>query len=123
MWTLDDGSRLVSDMDSRRTCPNYEDGFDVCDPLGSVVEWSGPGPARILRRRCRSEGVDRSPYEDVSRDHRSVDYNPRYYRQTKKSHFTLNDFEAHYDRFRHENTLLALENGDYVMAHDNRYNG
>ncbi|XP_037303284.1 tubulin polyglutamylase TTLL4 isoform X5 [Manduca sexta] len=126
MWTFDDGFRVGSDMDSRRACPNYEVGFDVCDPLGSVVEWSGArGPARILRRRCRSEGVDRSPYEDASREHRSADGVSRH-RHANKSHFTLSAEEAHYDRFRHECLLptSAAENGDYLMAHDqDRYHG
>lgn len=114
MWTFDDASRLGgSDMDSRRACPSYEAGFDACDPLGSVLEWSGREPARILRRRCRSEGVDRSPYEDASRE-----ASLRYHRALpNKSHFTLNS-EPHYDRFRHECLLPAAENGDYVMSHD-----
>ncbi|XP_075984355.1 uncharacterized protein LOC142982007 isoform X3 [Anticarsia gemmatalis] len=113
MWTFDDASQLGrSDMD-RRACPSYEAGFDVCDPLGSVLEWSGREPARILRRRCRSEGVDRSPYEDASRE-----ASLRYHRaQPNKSHFTLNS-EPHYDRFRQECSLPAAENGDYVMSHE-----
>ncbi|KAJ8709077.1 hypothetical protein PYW07_008903 [Mythimna separata] len=131
MWTFDDASRLgASDMDSRRACPSYEAGFDVCDPLGSVLDWSGTGrePARILRRRCRSEGVDRSPYEDASREfNRSADGICRYHRALpNKSHFTLNNSEPHYAtaRFRHECSLPAAENGDYVMAHDqDRYHG
>uniref|UniRef100_A0A2A4K4M1 Tubulin polyglutamylase TTLL4-like n=1 Tax=Heliothis virescens TaxID=7102 RepID=A0A2A4K4M1_HELVI len=123
MWTFDDASRLGgSDMDSRRACPSYEAGFDVCDPLGTVLDWSGREPARILRRRCRSEGVDRSPYEDVSREaNRSADGNCRYHRALpNKSHFTLNTSEPHYTaaRFRHECLLPAAENGDYVMAHE-----
>lgn len=126
MWTLDDASRLDgSDMDSRRACPSYEAGFDVCDPLGSVLDWSGQEPARILRRRCRSEGVDRSPYEDVSREaNRSAD-NCRYHRALpNKSYFTLNNSEPHYTRFRHECSLPTAENGDYVMAHEqDRYHG
>ncbi|XP_047034327.1 tubulin monoglutamylase TTLL4-like isoform X9 [Helicoverpa zea] len=129
MWTFDDASRLGgSDMDSRRACPSYEAGLDVCDPLGSVLDWSGREPARILRRRCRSEGVDRSPYEDVSREaNRSADGNCRYHRALpNKSHFTLNTSEPHYTaaRFRHECLLPAAENGDYVMAHEqDRYHG
>lgn len=115
-------------MDSRRACPSYEAGLDVCDPLGSVLDWSGREPARILRRRCRSEGVDRSPYEDVSREaNRSADGNCRYHRALpNKSHFTLNTSEPHYTaaRFRHECLLPAAENGDYVMAHEqDRYHG
>ncbi|KAJ8711641.1 hypothetical protein PYW08_008595 [Mythimna loreyi] len=131
MWTFDDASRLGgSDMDNRRACPSYEAGFDVCDPLGSVLDWAGSvrEPARILRRRCRSEGVDRSPYEDVSREsNRSADGFCRYHRALpNKSYFTLNNSEPHYTsaRFRHECSLPAAENGDYVMAHDqDRYNG
>ncbi|XP_026735766.1 tubulin polyglutamylase TTLL4-like isoform X4 [Trichoplusia ni] len=129
MWTFDDASRLGgSDMDSRRACPSYEAGFDACDPLGSVLDWSGREPARILRRRCRSEGVDRSPYEDVSREaNRYADGNSRHHRALpNKSHFTLNNSEPHYinTRFRHECSLPAAENGDYVMAHEqDRYQG
>ncbi|XP_035452597.1 tubulin polyglutamylase ttll-4 isoform X6 [Spodoptera frugiperda] len=129
MWTFDDASRLGgSDMDNRRACPSYEAGLDVCDPLGSVLDWSGREPARILRRRCRSEGIDRSPYEDVSREaNRSADGNCRYHRALpNKSHFTLNNSEPQYAaaRFRHECSLPAAENGDYVMAHDqDRFHG
>ncbi|XP_052753963.1 tubulin monoglutamylase TTLL4-like isoform X4 [Galleria mellonella] len=127
MWTYDDASRIgASDMDSRRACPSYEAGFDVCDPLGSVLEWSGRGPARVLRRRCRSEGVDRSPYEDASRDsHRSADGIPRYKALPNKSHFTLNNLtEIHFERLTHECTLPAAENGDFIMAHEqNKHNG
>lgn len=102
-------------MDSRRACPSYEAGFDACDPLVSVLEWSGREPARILRRRCRSEGLERSPYEDAIREasirtHRAV---------PNKCHFTLNsECEHHFDRFRHECLLPAAENGDYLMSHD-----
>ncbi|XP_049885995.1 tubulin monoglutamylase TTLL4-like isoform X2 [Pectinophora gossypiella] len=119
MWTFDDASTLgASDMD-RRACPSYEAGFDAYDPLSSVLEWSGREPARVLRRRCRSEGVDRSPYEDVPL-HRSADGVPRYHRTLpNKSHFTLNTtLEAHFDRYRNECSLPAAENGDYIMAHD-----
>ncbi|CAB3233718.1 unnamed protein product [Arctia plantaginis] len=102
-------------MDSRRACPSYEAGFDACDPFGSVLEWSGREPARILRRRCRSEGLERSPYEDAIREaslrtHRAL---------PNKCHFTLNsECEQHFDRFRHECLLPAAENGDYLMSHD-----
>ena len=129
MWTFDDASRLGgSDMDSGRACPSYEAGFDVCDPLGSVLDWSGREPARILRRRCRSEGVDRSPYEDVNREvNRYADINCRYHRALpNKTHFTLNNSEPYYTavRFRHECSLPAAEIGDYVMAHEqDRYHG
>ncbi|KAL0819085.1 hypothetical protein ABMA28_008355 [Loxostege sticticalis] len=129
MWTFDDASRIgASDMDSRRAWPSFEAGFDVCDPLGSVLEWSGSGraPARVLRRRCRSEGVDRSPYEDVSREaHRSADGYPRYRALPNKSHFTLNSgAEPRFDRFQHECSLPAAVNGDYIMAHDqHRHHG
>ncbi|XP_028159745.1 tubulin polyglutamylase TTLL4-like isoform X2 [Ostrinia furnacalis] len=128
MWTFEDASRIgASDMDSRRACPSYEAGFDVCDPLGSVLEWSGSGraPARVLRRRCRSEGVDRSPYEDVSREaHRSADGYPRYRALPNKSHFTLNSAETPYERFQHECSLPAAVNGDYIMAHEpHRHHG
>lgn len=123
MWTFDNASALgVSDMD-RRACPSYEAGFDACDPLGSVLEWSERGPARVLRRRCRSEGIDRSPYEDVPM-HRSAHGIPRQHRAlTNKSHFTLNNaIESHFDRFQHE-CLPAAENGDYIMAHDQKRRG
>ncbi|KAM3961183.1 uncharacterized protein ACR2FA_004735 [Aphomia sociella] len=127
MWTYNDASRIgVSDMDSRRACPSYEAGFDACDPLGSVLEWSGRGPARVLRRRCRSEGIDRSPYEDANREsHRSADGIPRYRALSNKSHFTLNNLaETHLERFRHECSLPAPENGDYIMAHEqHRHHG
>ncbi|XP_028039738.1 tubulin polyglutamylase TTLL4-like isoform X1 [Bombyx mandarina] len=113
MWTLNDVLLVRFDMD-RRVYSDYE--ADVCDPLGSVVEWSRQGPARILRRRCRSEGVDRSPYEDVSRERRSADGIPRQNRQSNKSFFTLNVADTYHDRFRHECSPTA-ENGDY-MAHD-----
>ncbi|XP_026332365.1 tubulin polyglutamylase TTLL4-like isoform X3 [Hyposmocoma kahamanoa] len=123
MWTFDNASALgVSDMD-RRDCPSYEAVFDACDPLGSVLECSGRGPARVLRRRCRSEGVDRSPYEDVPM-HRSADAISRQHRAlTNKSHFTLNNaIEAHFDRFQRE-CFPAAENGDYIMAHDQKRRG
>ncbi|XP_068619528.1 tubulin monoglutamylase TTLL4-like isoform X2 [Battus philenor] len=127
MWTLDHVSWVgASDMDNRRASPSYEAGFDACDPLGSVLEWSGRGPARVLRRRCRSEGIDRSPYEDVTRDvHRSADYHNRYQRTVpNKSHFTLNAAqEARYDRFHYECSFAAAENGDYAMSHEQRHHG
>ncbi|RVE53358.1 hypothetical protein evm_001928 [Chilo suppressalis] len=112
-------------MDSRRSCPSYEAGFDACDPLGSVFEWSGRAPARVLRRRCRSEGIDRSPYEDANREaNRSADGYPRYRALPNKSHFTLNNTEGHVDRFLHECTLPVSQNGDYIMAQEqNRHHG
>ncbi|XP_072933523.1 uncharacterized protein [Epargyreus clarus] len=126
MW-FDDALGIVADMDRRRPCRSYEAGFDACDPLGSVLEWSGRGPARVLRRRCRSEGVDRSPYEDATREaHRSADSATRHQRLLpNKSHFTINNgFEHRLDRFHHECSLPAAENGDYVMAHEqNRIHG
>ncbi|KPJ08768.1 Tubulin polyglutamylase TTLL4 [Papilio machaon] len=112
-------------MDTRRASPNYEASFDSCDPLGSVLEWSGRGPARVFRRRCRSEGIDRSPYEDVTRDdNRSADSHPRHQRTVpNKSHFTLNAVqEARYDRFYYECSFAAAENGDYAMSQDHRRN-
>lgn len=121
MWSFDDASRLDADMDGMRTCPSYEAGFDACDPLGSVFEWSGRGAARVLRRRCRSEGVDRSPYEDVTRDfYRSSDTNTRHHRAVpNKSYFTINNGHDHrFDRFHHECSLPASHNGDYIMAHE-----
>ncbi|CAH0731991.1 unnamed protein product, partial [Brenthis ino] len=121
MWTFDDASRLDADMDGMRTCPSYEAGFDACDPLGSVFEWSGRGPARVLRRRCRSEGVDRSPYEDVTRElHRSADSSTRHHRALpNKSYFTINNgHDIRFDRFHHECSLPASQNGDYLMAHE-----
>ncbi|KOB67000.1 putative epoxide hydrolase, partial [Operophtera brumata] len=94
---------------------NYGVGFDACDPLGSVLEWSR-GPARILRRRCRSEGIDRSPYDDA-RELRSADgVRERSRPQPIKSHFTINNAECR--RFRHECSLPTAEIGDYVMSHD-----
>ncbi|XP_045454529.1 tubulin monoglutamylase TTLL4-like [Melitaea cinxia] len=127
MWTFDNALRLGADMDGTRTCPSYDAGFDACDPLGSVFEWSGRGPARVLRRRCRSEGVDRSPYEDALRDlHRSADSSTRHHRHLpNKSYFTINNgHKFHLDRFRHECALPVAENGDYRMAHDsNIHNG
>ncbi|CAG9567895.1 unnamed protein product [Danaus chrysippus] len=102
-------------MDGMRTCPSYEAGFEACDPLRSVFEWSGRGPARVLRRRCRSEGVDRSPYEDATRELYRPEY--RQCRALNKSHFTLNNGYERFERFDHECSLPA-ENGDYVMAHD-----
>lgn len=125
MWMFDDASRLGSAMD-RRGCPSspsYGVGFDACDPLGSVLEWSR-GPARILRRRCRSEGVDRSPYDDA-RELRSGDgFRERQRPLPNKSHFTINKSVECQPRFRHECSLPAAENGDYVMSHDhNRYQG
>ncbi|XP_039759976.1 tubulin polyglutamylase ttll-4-like isoform X2 [Pararge aegeria] len=120
MWTLDNALRLDADMDGMRTCPSYEAGFDACDPLGSVLEWSGRGPARVLRRRCRSEGVDRSPYEDAVREyHRSADYARNHRSLPNKSHFTINNgYEVRYDRFHLECSLPAAENGDFHMAHE-----
>ncbi|XP_013186188.2 tubulin polyglutamylase ttll-4 isoform X2 [Amyelois transitella] len=127
MWTNDDASRIGAlEMDSRGACPSYEAGFDVCDPLGSVLEWSGRGPARVLRRRCRSEGIDRSPYEDATLEsHRSADGIPRQRVLPNKSYFTLNNIvESRSNRFRHECSLPAAENGDYIMAHElNRHHG
>ncbi|CAH2054752.1 unnamed protein product, partial [Iphiclides podalirius] len=114
-------------MDNRRASPSYEAGFDACDPLGSVLEWSGRGPARVLRRRCRSESIDRSPYEDVTRElNRSADYHSRQQRTfPNKSYFTLNGGQdARYDRFHYECSFAAAENGDYAMSHDQqRYHG
>nr|XP_026497509.1 tubulin polyglutamylase ttll-4-like isoform X3 [Vanessa tameamea] len=121
MWTFDDASRIGADMDGTRTCPSYDAGFDACDQLGSVFEWSGRGPARVLRRRCRSEGVDRSPYEDAVREpHRSADSITRHHRALpNKSYFTINNGHNFcYDRFHHECSLPAAENGDYLMSHD-----
>ncbi|XP_053615363.1 tubulin monoglutamylase TTLL4-like isoform X6 [Plodia interpunctella] len=127
MWTYDDAPRIgVSDMDSRGACPSFEAGFDVCDPLGSVLEWAGRGPARVLRRRCRSEGIDRSPYEDATLEpHRSADGIPRQRVLPNKSQFTLNNIaESRSNRFRHECSLPAAQNGDYIMAHElNRHHG
>lgn len=125
MWMYNDESRVRSAMDSRHACPSYENGFDVCDPLGSagsVLEWPQRGPARIVRRRCRSEGVDRSPYEDASgvgRDHRSAEGNHRHHRALpNRGHFTINTTD-HYDWFSHECSLPnAAQNGDYVMAQE-----
>ncbi|XP_063529810.1 tubulin monoglutamylase TTLL4-like isoform X3 [Cydia strobilella] len=125
MWTLDDASGVgASAMDGRRVSPHYEAGFDSCDPLGSVL-WSGGSgrsAGRVLRRRCRSEGVDRSPYEDASREPlRSADGIPRHRAQPNKSFFTLNNSP---DRYNHECTLPRAHNGDYLMAHEqNRHHG
>lgn len=121
MWSDYNASRLDVDMDGMRTCPSYETGFDACDPLGnlgSVAEWSGRRPARVLRRRCRSEGVERSPYEDATREsYRAEDYRCAL---PNKTHFTLNSgLELRHDRFNHECALPHAENGDYVMAHEN----
>lgn len=112
---FDDALRISADMDGMRTCPSYEAGFEACDPLRSVFEWSGRGPARVLRRRCRSEGVDRSPYEDATRELHRPEY--RQCRALNKSHFTLNNSYERFERFDHECSLPA-ENGDYVMAHE-----
>ncbi|KAI5644841.1 tubulin-tyrosine ligase family domain-containing protein [Phthorimaea operculella] len=120
MWTVNDASSIgASDMDMRG-CPSYEAGFDACDPLGSVLGWSGRGPARVLRRRCRSEGVDRSPYEHAPVQ-RSVDGNPRNNSNNKalpnKSHFTLNTaYENRVAQYNKECSLPIAENGDYIMA-------
>ncbi|XP_048002882.1 uncharacterized protein LOC125239285 isoform X2 [Leguminivora glycinivorella] len=125
MWTLDDASGIgASAMDGRRVSPHYEAGFDSCDPLGSVL-WSGGSgrsAGRVLRRRCRSEGVDRSPYEDASREPlRSADGIQRHRAQPNKSFFTLNNSP---DRYNHECTLPRAHNGDYLMAHEqNRHHG
>ncbi|XP_023939031.2 tubulin monoglutamylase TTLL4 isoform X2 [Bicyclus anynana] len=119
MWTFDNAPR-IGDMDGARTCPSYEAGFDACDQ-GSVLEWSGRGPARVLRRRCRSEGVDRSPYEDA-REHRSSDC-ARAYRWPHRSQFTINSHELRHERFHHECALPAAENGDFLMAHDGNHHG
>lgn len=125
MWTFDDASGIGAlDMD-RQASPSYEAGFDACDPLGSVLDWSERGPARVLRRRCRSEGVDRSPYEDVP-SQRSSEGIARHHRPlANKSYFTLNSIlEPHIDRFHHECSLPAALNGDYIMANEhNRYHG
>ncbi|XP_073959548.1 uncharacterized protein isoform X3 [Choristoneura fumiferana] len=127
MWTLDNASGVGgSAMDGRRSNPSYESGFDSCDPLGSVL-WSGGSgrsAGRVLRRRCRSEGVDRSPYEDATREpQRSADSHPRHRahpNNSYKSHFTLN---SSLDRYDHECSLPA-SNGDYLMAHEqNRHHG
>lgn len=114
MWTFEDASRL--DMDSRRVCPSYGVGFDACDPLRSVLEVSGRGPAKILRRRCHSEGVDHSPYEDASRDRRSADGRERTRALPNKSYYTLNSSDQ--PRFHNECSLPATQNGDYAMANE-----
>ncbi|XP_063380365.1 tubulin monoglutamylase TTLL4-like isoform X1 [Cydia fagiglandana] len=125
MWTLDDASGVgASAMDGRRVSPHYEAGFDSCDPFGSVL-WSGGSgrsAGRVLRRRCRSEGVDRSPYEDASREPlKSADGIPRHRAQPNKSFFTLNTSP---ERYNHECTLPRAHNGDYLMAHEqNRHHG
>ncbi|XP_045503883.1 uncharacterized protein LOC123700665 isoform X3 [Colias croceus] len=120
MWRCDNASWIDADMDGMRSCSNYEAGFDACDPLESVFEWSGRGPARVLRRRCRSEGIERSPHEDAVRDTcRSADITHRHRVLPNKSHFTINNsHDYRIDRFHYECTLPAAENGDYVMAHD-----
>ncbi|KAL4717199.1 hypothetical protein ACJJTC_017086 [Scirpophaga incertulas] len=119
MWTLEDASRIgASDMDSRRTRPTYEAGFDACEPLESVT-WTGRTPARVLRRRCRSEGVDRSPYDDVCREsNRSADSYPRYRVLPDKSRFTLNNSDNYLSRFTHYCSQPTIHNGDYIMAHE-----
>ncbi|KAJ2954685.1 hypothetical protein O0L34_g2982 [Tuta absoluta] len=120
MWTVNDASNIgASDMDMRG-CPSYEAGFDACDPLGSVLGWSGRGPARVLRRRCRSEGVDRSPYEHAP-EQRSLVGNLRNNSNNKalpnKSHFTLNTtLENRVAQYHKECSLPIAENGDYIMA-------
>lgn len=108
-----------------RSCSNYEAGFDACDPLDSVFEWSGRGPARILRRRCRSEGIDRSPYEDAAREcSRSADFAHRHRVLPNKSHFTINNGHEHrHDRFNYECSLPSAQNGDFVMAHNYNRHG
>ncbi|CAK1545623.1 unnamed protein product [Leptosia nina] len=120
MWKHDNASWLDADMDGMRSCSNYEAGFDACDPLESVLEWSGRGPARVLRRRCRSEGIDRSPYEDAAREwSRSADIANRHRVLSNKSHFTINNGHEHrHDRFHYECSLPSAQNGDYIMNHD-----
>lgn len=124
MWTCEDASGVSVDMDGMRSCPSYEAGFDVCDPLGSSLQWADRAPARVIRRRCRSEGVDRSPYEDATRDlYRSTDSTRQHRALSNKSHFTINNgLELRLDRFHHECLLPIAQNGDYIMAHDNSFN-
>lgn len=90
-----------------RRCPSYEAGFDASDPFGPVLDRRA---GRVLRRRCRSEGIERSPYEDATRAPRIV---------PNKSHFTLNSADQiRRDLFVHECHRSAPENGDYIMAHE-----
>ncbi|CAF4841932.1 unnamed protein product [Pieris macdunnoughi] len=112
-------------MDGMRSCSNYEAGFDACDPLDSVFEWSRRGPAKVLRRRCRSEGIDRSPYEDAAREcSRSADFANRHRVLPNKSHFTLNNSHEHRQhRFTYECSLPSAQNGDFIMAHDYNRHG
>lgn len=124
MWTYNDESRVISDMESRRACPSYEARFDICDPLGSadsVLDWSNREPARIIRRRCRSEGIDRSPFEDAcraGRDHPSPDSHLIHQRVlSSRGHYTLN--ADYYDFFRQNSSPPnATQNGDYLMSHE-----
>lgn len=128
MWTYDDASRLGSDMDRRayQYSASYVSGLEGFNPVGSVLEWpqSPAGPARVQRRRCRSEGLERSPYEnarelrsaDGSRELSSLDVNrdrTGSVRQPNKSHFTINRGSP--KQFRHE-CMLPAENGDYIMS-------
>lgn len=104
----------------RRVCPSYEAGFDTCDPFAPVLE--ARTAAKVLRRRCRSEGIERSPYEDASRDQIPVDVLVRHNSRgvPNKSHFTLNSYsdDPRRDRLLHECHQPAPENGDYHMAHE-----
>ncbi|XP_041982603.1 tubulin polyglutamylase ttll-4-like isoform X3 [Aricia agestis] len=112
MWNFDDAPRLSVEMDSMR--PNYA-GFDA----GSLdsVQWSRRAPARVLRRRCRSEGVDRSPYEEASRDLHS------YLESTRPSIPPPKGYTNGYECLDRYHECASAENGAYIMANDNGYSG
>ncbi|GBP42687.1 Tubulin polyglutamylase TTLL4 [Eumeta japonica] len=100
-------------MDGGRPCPSYEAGLDACDPFAQ--RWCGEArAARVLRRRCRSEGVERSPYDDGYKPLHSGECqsSPRHTGDTglhTKSHFTVTANRTHDD--------YVPENGDYLIAH------
>ncbi|XP_050673994.1 tubulin monoglutamylase TTLL4-like isoform X2 [Leptidea sinapis] len=108
-------------MDSMRPCFNNEESFDACQPLETVFEWPGrrSEAAKVVRRRCHSEGIERSPYEDAAqecyRPAESIAPNNRIL--PNKSHFTLNNIHDQRNRFNYECSLSTAENGDYIMAH------
>ncbi|XP_037962826.2 tubulin monoglutamylase TTLL4 isoform X2 [Plutella xylostella] len=96
----------------RRACPSYNAGLDACDPL-ELVQWSGRGEsraARVLRRRCRSEGVERSPFEDAHRDWCASDVACCRGQRAVRNHFTLSAEP------REGRDWAAAHYGDYAMA-------
>lgn len=96
-----------------RLCPSYDAGFDVCDPFGPVLDKrsvSGSA-ARVLRRRCRSEGIERSPYEEIPRNLEQV---ARPASHKKYVNTRPNSGECHRDFYTKKITEAAPHYAEYM---------